>query len=110
MAAGNMDKDKFCEDYKKHQGSKIIDELYYQTIIAKGLAEELDNRLKKVKERDIELAGFLLSKACAYDDTDFYKQAVKLVGQRGATALKIRLELPLWDEDKACINSALAKN
>lgn len=46
-----------------------------------------------------ELVDFLIGKACAYEDTDFYKQAVKMVGQREVTLRKIKMALPLWEED-----------
>lgn len=33
------------------------------------------------------------------EDTDFYKQAVKMIGQREVTLRKIKMALPLWEED-----------
>lgn len=48
-----------------------------------------------------EIAEMLIGKACAYDDTDLYSKAVELVGINRVIELKIKLNLPLWDEDKA---------
>ena len=55
----------------------------------------------------MELAEFLIGKACAYEDTDFYREAVKLIGQREVTLMKLRMDLPLWDEDKAYLKEIL---
>ena len=32
IAAGNMDKDVFCKDYKKHNDSALVAEFYNQSI------------------------------------------------------------------------------
>jgi len=53
------------------------------------------------------VAEFLIGKACAYEDTDFYKQAVKLVGQKKVTRMKLEMDLPLWKEDKEYIKENL---
>ena len=54
-----------------------------------------------------EMAEFLIGKACAYEDTDFYRQAIKLVGQQKVTRMKLEMDLPLWDEDKEYIKENL---
>lgn len=58
------------------------------------------------KERE-ELAEFLIGKASAYNDTDFYSAAVKLIGQKQVTLCKIKMGLPLWSEDMQYINDNL---
>ena len=63
--------------------------------------------IKTTAEKDIELAIFLIGKACAYDDTDFYKEAVRLIGQRAVTVHKVRAGLPLWEEDINYIDNNL---
>lgn len=54
-----------------------------------------------------DLAEFLIGKASAYNDTDFYKKAVALVGQKEVTLKKLEMGLPLWDDDKEYIKSNL---
>ena len=68
---------------------------------------ELNLLKRRMKSKYEELAGFLLGKACAYEDTDFYKEAVRLIGQREVTLMKLNMDLPLWDEDKRFIVSML---
>lgn len=58
--------------------------------------------------KKFDIAEFLVGKACAYEDTDFYREAVKLIGQRDVTLMKMRMDLPLWDEDKKYLIEVLA--
>lgn len=111
MAAGNMDKDEFCKEYKKYGMSRILKELLVRIQGLENsintLTERHDGYVKASTEKDAELAIFLTGKACAYDDTDFYKEAVRLIGQRKVTMSKIRMGMPLWDEDRAYIENNL---
>ena len=96
----SMDKDEFCKDFKKYGGSSVLRDVH-----ARAVNFELQDKQKqKIIE---EMAGFLIGKACAYEDTDFYKQAVRLVGQKEVTRMKLEMDLPLWDEDKEYIKENL---
>lgn len=96
----SMDKDEFCKDFKKYGDSRVLRDVH-----ARAVNFELQyNETKKVAK---EMAEFLIGKACAYEDTDFYKQAVRLVGQREVTRMKLEMDLPLWDEDKEYIKDNL---
>lgn len=114
MAAGNMTKDEFCEEMSRmcaYDGANDHIELRQclkeigRTVGAQDA--ELRFLKKKVSERNMELAEFLIGKACAYEDTDFYREAVKLIGQREVTLMKLRMDLPLWNEDKAYLKEIL---
>ena len=114
MAAGEMDKDAFC---KEMRAMCAYDAANDQIELRRSLKEigwrvgakyaELDTLKKSIKDKKEELAEFLVGKACAYEDSDFYREAVKLIGQRGVVLLKMRMDLPLWDEDKRFIKSML---
>lgn len=114
MAAGKMDKDAFC---KEMRAMCAYDAANDQIELRRSLKEigwrvgakytELDTLKKSIKDKKEELAEFLVGKACAYEDSDFYREAVKLIGQRGVVLLKMRMDLPLWDEDKRFIKSML---
>lgn len=43
MAAGNMDKDQFCTEYKKHGSSAIVAEYYRRITVLNGMLEERNN-------------------------------------------------------------------
>lgn len=66
---------------------------------------ELSFLKKATTSKKMELAEFLLNKACAYEDMDFYCEAVRLVDQREVTCLKLQMDLPLWDEDKGTLRN-----
>lgn len=38
---------------------------------------------------------------------NLYREAVRLIGQREVTLMKLRMDLPLWDEDKQYIEDTL---
>lgn len=114
MAAGNMDKDEFCKEMRAmcaYDGANDHIELRQclKEIGRKVGAQdaELSFLKKTVKDEKWELAEFLIGKACAYEDSDFYREAVKLIGQPEVTLMKLRMDLPLWDEDKKYIISAV---
>lgn len=108
MAAENMDKDEFCRCWRQTGKNPLTQVLFRQVEIFRGQLEERNNELDDVQLKKFDLAGFLVGKACAYEDTDFYREAVKLTGQRDVTLMKVRMDLPLWDEDKEFLIQALA--
>lgn len=69
------------------------------------------NKIKSMQEQQKnkgnDLAEFLLGKASAHQDTDLYKEAVKLVGMKDVVISKIRMGLPMWEEDLEYINKNL---
>ena len=114
MAAGNMDKDEFCDEMRRmcaYDGA--TDQIELRQCLKEigrhvGVKDAEVSYLKKsIADRYHELAEFLIGKACAYNDTDFYHEAVALVGQHEVTRMKIQMDLPLWDEDKKYITGLL---
>ena len=69
------------------------------------------NKIQKLKDdkelHDMESVEFLLGKADVYKDTDFYKEAVKLIGEKEVVLTKVRMGLPLWEEDMEYISKNL---
>lgn len=108
MAAGNMDKDQFCAEYKKHSSSALVAEYYRRITVLNGMLEERNNELDDAWQKRTNLAEFLLGKAAAYDDTDFHREAVRLIGRKTAVLYKVKSGLPLWDEDIKCLEEVLA--
>jgi hypothetical protein len=117
MAAGNMGKDEFCKEmramcaYDGANGHIELRQCLKEIGRHAGAKDaELNFLKKKVASEKMELAEFLIGKACAYEDTDFYNKAVKLIGQREVTLMKMRMDLPLWEEDKEFIKAVLEDN
>lgn len=112
MACGDrMDKDEFCALWKGKKFWELLSRVTDEKKIteqAYSIAVQKTRRTKEQQaERDMELAELLLGKAEAYDDTDFYNQAVNLIGMKEVISAKLRMDLPLWKEDMAYISENL---
>ena len=112
MACGDgMDKDEFCFLWKKKEYLELLNRVTDEKKIteqAYGIAmKKILGMQDRQQNTNMELAEFLIGKASAYGDTDFYNEAVNLVGQREVAFMKLRMDLPLWDEDKAYISDNL---
>lgn len=93
MAIPTLDKDAFCADFSMHKKSRIVEELF-------KVQQDYEVLYHESRRQIGEAVDMLLGKACAYDDIDFYKLAVRLIGQKQVTLRKIEMGLPLWEEDK----------
>lgn len=96
----SMDKDEFCNDFKKHRDSKIIRDLH-------ATAVNFELKCRQQKESIDDIVDVLLGKAEAYQDTDFYRMAVRMTSEKHVVMRKMEMNLPLWDEDKEFIKSNL---
>ena len=96
LEAGNMDKDEFCKDYKKHHESTLLATYFRQ-------AENLKNKLDDMRDERSSLVDFLLERAQCFGDIELLNKAIELIGHDKVIKRKIRQNLPLWDEDKQYI-------
>ena len=80
----SMDKDEFCKDFKKHGDSRIIRDVHVRVL-------NYEMKCERQKEVIDNLTDFLIGKAHAYDDTDFRKEAVGLVGEMEVVKRTIEL-------------------
>lgn len=96
MEAGDMDKDAFCMDYKKH-GDSILLSYFYKKCV------ELRKELRGMKEERQELVEFLLKQENETDDVVFRNKAAELVGEKEVIRLKIENDWELGKEDKEYI-------
>lgn len=92
-----MDKDAFCSEFKKYGKSQLLNDVHVRAV-----NYQLECKMQKSAKWEMQksAAELLISKACAYDDTDLYQKAVELIGINRVIEMKIKLNLPLWDEDK----------
>lgn len=112
MACGDeMDKDEFCALWKGKKFRLLLDRVTYEKKITEDAYNLAMNKIEKMQEQQTDLnadyADFLLGKAEAYKDTDFRREAVKLIGDKEVVLAKIRLGLPMWDEDIEYITNNL---
>lgn len=112
MACGDrMDKDEFCALWKGKKFWELLNCVTDEKNITEQAYDMAMNKIKSMQEQQKnkgnDLAEFLLGKASAHQDTDLYKEAVKLVGMKNVVISKIRMGLPMWEEDLEYINKNL---
>lgn len=102
MAAGDMDKDAFCMDYKKHGDSILLARFYHRCNYLEALKKDVDEIRK-------DMAYFLLNKLeeTGDEDRDMYNKAVELIGQGEVVRMKLDNGWELWKEDKEYIKAHL---
>lgn len=103
MAAGDMDKDEFCRRWRQTGKNPLTISLAKTATVLSRMLEERSKKLKEAGEKAIEHAKFLLGKAHAYEDSDFRREAVRLIGEREVVRLTMAEGYPLWDEDREFI-------
>lgn len=97
-----MDKDEFCEHYITSGDGRILREVHARAVSEGVLHREAKNMLDYV-------ATLLIGKAHAYDDTDLYNEAVRIIGQSEVTRKTLEEGLPLWEEDTKFLKELLTQ-
>ena len=97
LEAGNMEKDEFCKDYKKHKESTLLATFYRQS-------NNLKDKLDVMREERSQVIDFLLERAQKFGDIELLNQAIKMVGHKAVIQRKIKMGLPLWDYDMEYIS------
>lgn len=96
MAAGEMDKDVFCVDYKKHKDSKLLAYFY-------ELYKVWDFNLKRIDADMLKVTKYLLMKSREFNDKSMRAEAIELLGEKMIVKLTVDMDLELWDDDKKFI-------
>jgi hypothetical protein len=91
--AGNLDKDQFCQDYKKHHDSILIQEFYNKSV---SLKSSLDKSNAKISD----LAMFLVDQTEKCSSSDLRDKAIELLGIEKYLSVKIQKGYNIWDIDK----------
>lgn len=102
LNAGNMDKDEFCKDYKKHGESVILNTYFKQS-------EEQRNRLDTYREKQITMAHFLIKKSMVGGDKDMVQMAISLIGEQKYIQHKLEKGYNLFETDKELIITLINK-
>lgn len=105
--ACELDKDEFCELWKKQDLMPIL-----TSVVAEKEKLEMaySNSIKQYNDYDkyievekLKLAKFLLAKAEKYEDRDLRRKAVDLIGERAVVIAKFEDDMEIWDEDREYI-------
>ena len=106
-AVPDMDKKEFCKRWRQCGKNPLVIGLAKQTTHVSNMLEERNDELNACRGRMEELAYFLIGKSCAYDDMDFYGEALSIIGRKEAVLYKVKMGLPLWAEDREYIKKNL---
>ena len=100
--ASSLAKDAFCDDYVKHADSLILDDFYSQRQLYRDLYRDTKRKVEQA-------AVAIIRQAADMGDHSLYEIGVSLIGQKEATLLMIREALPLFENDRRYIETALMK-
>lgn len=102
LEAGDIEKDDFCSDYKKHSESVLLDIYYKQS-------ERLKEKLDSFRQRETKLAYFLIEKSMVGGDKDMIEMAISLIGEQKYIQHKLEKEYNLLAVDKELIIKLINK-
>lgn len=107
MMAGNMDKDEFCKDYRKHKDSVII-----ATLAEAANSREIAYRDKETKERSTAHAILREAdglRAAGHDDSadQLDRIATTLIGRKDCITWKLNKGFALSETDNEYIKDNL---
>lgn len=92
LNAGEMDKDDFCKDWKKHNGSRLLMEYFNQS-------QRLRDKLDRARDERRELVDWFIKTAHAESSTTLRGKACNMSSVSYVVMRTLQMGLPLWAED-----------
>lgn len=92
MSVGDMDKDLFVKDYKKHEESLILNYLYDKS-------EHQKDEISSLKQQIDYMVDLLITKGTEYEDITLLNVAETEVGKKNVIMRKINRGIGLNDDD-----------
>lgn len=115
MAAGDMDKDAFCKDWRDEyvNESKIVSALTVEVECLNDALNNANNCYENAERgmRDFisQMADFLIIQAEKWSASDLREKAIKLVGEKDYLRRKLEMKFDLWEADRTMILEYLSK-
>lgn len=100
MECPTINKDEFCHDWAKHQGSSIIDGLHVAAVNHTLFIDQLKRERSK-------MINLMLKEACATYSAALKNACIEMVGHAEVISRMFDLELELWPGDKDYIMNNL---
>lgn len=91
--AGNIQKDQFCADWKKHNDSVLLQEFFAQSERLKGKVDAYRNQIN-------EIALFLVDQAEKWSASDLRSMAIQILGLEKYLQIKLQKGYNLWGIDR----------
>ena len=115
MAAGEMDKDAFCKDWRDEyvSKSKIVSYLTSEVESTKGSNEYLRSEFVRVSKglHDFtdQMVDFLIIQAEKWSASDLREKAIKMVGIKEYIRRKLEMKFGLWEADRQALLEIISK-
>lgn len=115
MAAGEMDKDTFCADWKQTDltTSNIASALTLEVEQLQGALasanKAYENAERGMRDFADQMADFLILQAEKWSATDLREKAIKMVGFQEYIRRRLEFGFDLWEADRAELIKILSK-
>lgn len=100
MASDHIDKDVFCDEWRAHADSELLQDFFNQLCQMKKKVEELEKDKRKMAE-------YILDKADEHEDGDMYDKVCLTIGHNAALKYKMLHGYSLTDHDVELIVNTL---
>lgn len=112
--ASNLQKDEFCNEWKKNRslaGSNLVCDLVMEIEALRGSYETLHKEYTRAcdgfTQENSNMADFLILQAENCSASDLREKAIKMVGIKEYLRRRIDLGFILWEEDKKALTEIL---
>lgn len=102
VGAGDLDKDEFCADFKKHSDSVILNAYFTKSA-------ELEAKHDVNKKKQTSIAHFLIKKSMVGGDKDMIQMAISMIGEQNYIQYKLENKYSLFEYDKELIITLINK-
>lgn len=82
LMSGNMEKDEFCDAYKKIGTAHLVKELHTRAASQRFTIGDLTNKIRDLENKISYLAEILITQASEHANLELYNEAVRAIGQR----------------------------
>lgn len=109
MAAGNLDKDDFCKEWK-NQHIRNSDTVATLTIEVERNQATIKNLKRQIEKSDLclqefrdQMVDFLILQAEKWSASDLREKAIKIVGETEYIRRRLEMHLGLWEDDRKAL-------
>ena len=108
MEAGDyVDKDTFCEEWKKNPENRIVQGMHNTIRVMNVKLDVATERIKEQEQLESGLVDFLLERAQKFGDEELLIKTIELVGHAEVIRRKLVADMPLWERDREYIKKNL---
>ena len=109
MAAGNLDKDQFCKEWK-NQHIRNSDTVTALTMEVESCQATIKNLKRQIEKSDLcleefrdQMVDFLILQAEKWSASDLREKAIRIVGETEYIRRRLEMNLGLWEDDRKAL-------